>query len=66
MSCRYSRIEKQVSVLISANRVAEAELNLFSGIVFVYVLGVVGYIYAMRNWTLDTDSLYWQDHLKRY
>ena len=40
--------------------------TLISGIIFVYVLGVIGYIYTMRNWTLDADSLYWQDRLKRY
>lgn len=46
------------------------ELQLFphrrAGIVFVYLLGIVGYIFAMGNWTLDGDSLYWQDRLKRY
>jgi len=46
------------------------ELQVFrhrrGSIVFMYSLGIVGYIYTMRNWTLDTDSLYWQDHLKRY
>ena len=35
-------------------------------IIFAYVLGVIGYAYTMRNWTLDADSLYWQDRLKRY
>lgn len=39
---------------------------LFSGIIFMYTLGVIGYIYTMRNWTLDADSLYWQDRLRRY
>ena len=38
----------------------------FKGIISAYVLGVIGYVYAMRNWTLDADSLYWQDRLKRY
>jgi len=38
----------------------------FSGIVFMYILGVIGYVYTMGNWTLDGDSLYWQDLLKRY
>jgi len=35
-------------------------------IILMYILGVIGYIYAMQNWTLDEDSLYWQDRLKRY
>lgn len=38
----------------------------YTGIIFVYILGVLGYAYTMRNWTLDADSLYWQDRLKRY
>ena len=40
--------------------------TLLPGIIFMYILGVVGYIYTMRNWTLDADSLYWQDRLQRY
>ena len=36
------------------------------GLIIVYLLGVGGYIYGMRNWTLAEDSLYWRDSIERY
>jgi len=35
-------------------------------LIMAYVLGVVGYVYTLRNWTLADDSLYWQNTAPRF